>query len=546
MDFLKNQIARIQQQLSGLSASQKMLVGSLAVIMVMTLYGWGLFAGRAEMEALLNQSLTNDEVVSIRQYLASNGIKYQVVGDRIHVPADRKFEALALLGYAEKLPRDMRAGFDDIASKMNVFVSRSQQDAILNQAKQSALAEVMRHWAGVRDAVVVIDPTRERGPNGVDPSAMVNLTLRSNEKPDRRLVNAAADIVAGAVANMNRDRVKVVINGQSYRVQSLDSTGATASGDEYLDQVQRGEQYYRDKILREQLSHIDGVQVSVSVKPNLGRKETVTHKFDPKTIKATAVSEETQTEDTKSAPAMTGEPGIVSNSPLALGEGTAGESSSGTSERTKTEYVVDSEKTDVKSWDPGGNVDVIGASVFVPRSYFNQVYKARTRSTSDVDDAALKPIIELELASLKPGIKKCLGLATDDALHVDVYTDVAPVAVGAPQAASASVSLLVTDHVKELALGALAVVSLLMMVTIVKKGSPAPIAAPQPAPKPAMTMSHTEEAVGEAVETNAVLDGMELDDDAVKSQQMLQQVSNLVSEDPDAAAAMVKRWMNRT
>ncbi|MGE5609846.1 MAG: hypothetical protein ACM359_11365, partial [Bacillota bacterium] len=109
MDFLKNQIARIQQQLSGLSASQKMLAGSLVVIMIMTLYGWGLFAGRAEMEALLNQSLSNDELVSIRQYLASNGIKYQVVGDRIHVPADRKFEALALLGYADKLPRDMRA-----------------------------------------------------------------------------------------------------------------------------------------------------------------------------------------------------------------------------------------------------------------------------------------------------------------------------------------------------------------------------------------------------------------------------------------------------
>ncbi|MGE5609140.1 MAG: flagellar M-ring protein FliF C-terminal domain-containing protein, partial [Bacillota bacterium] len=445
----------------------------------------------------------------------------------------------------DKLPRDMRAGFDDIASKMNPFASRSQQDAILNQARQSALAEVMRRWKEVRDAVVIIDPTRERGPNGVEPSAMVNLTLRSSEKPERRLVNAAANVVAGAVANLKCERVKVVINGQSYRVQSLDDTGATASGDEYLDQVQRGEQYYRDKILREQLSHIEGAQVSVSVKPNLGRKETVTHKFDPKTVKATPVSEESLTEDTKSSQKATGEPGIVSNSPLDLGEGSSGDSSSGTTEKTKTDYVVDAEKTDVKSWDPGGNVDVTGASVFIPRSYFNQVYKTRTRSTTDADDATLKPIIEAELASLKPGIKKCLGLAADDALHMDAYTDVAPLAMAAPQAASASVSLLVTDHAKEIALGALAIVSLFMMVTMVKKNSPPPVVAPPPAPKPSM-LPHSEEAVGEAVESNAVLDGMELDEEAVKSQQMVQQVSSLVGEDPDAAAAMVKRWMNRS
>jgi flagellar biosynthesis/type III secretory pathway M-ring protein FliF/YscJ len=545
MDFLKNQIARIRQQLSGLSASQKMLAGSLAVIMIMTLYGWGLFAGQAEMEALLNQTLTTDEMGLIQRHLASNAIKYRVVGDRIQVPSDRKYEVLAALGYADLLPRDTRNGFDEIASKISIFAPRSQQDAILNNAKQSVLAEVMRRMPGVRNAVVVIDPTRERGPNAVEPSAMVNLTLRSNDRPDRRLVNAAADIVAGAVANMKRDRVKVVINGQSYRVQSLDDTGATASGDEYLDQVQRGEQYYREKIIREQLSHIEGAQVSVSVKPNLGRKETVTHKFDPKTVKATPVSEESLTEDTKSSQKPTGEPGIVSNSPLALGESATGDSSSGTTEKTKTDYMVDSEKTDVKSWDPGGNVDVTGASVFIPRSYFNQVYKTRTRSTTDADDAALKPIIEAELASLKPGIKKCLGLTTDDALHMDAYTDVAPLALAAPQASSASVSLLLTDHAKELALGALAVVSLFMMVTMVKKNSPAPVVAAPP-PVKASLLSHTEEAVGEAAESNAVLDGMELDEDAVKSQQMVQQVSSLVGEDPEAAAAMVKRWMDRT
>ena len=58
MDFLKNQFQRIQQQLSGLTATQKMLTGALVAIMVMTLLYWGRYAGTADMEPLFEQALT--------------------------------------------------------------------------------------------------------------------------------------------------------------------------------------------------------------------------------------------------------------------------------------------------------------------------------------------------------------------------------------------------------------------------------------------------------------------------------------------------------
>jgi len=37
---------------------------------------------------------------------------------------------------------------------------------------------------------------------------------------------------------------------------------------------------------------------------------------------------------------------------------------------------------------------------------------------------------------------------------------------------------------------------------------------------------------------------MELDEDSIKSQQMLTQVTELVGENPDMAASLIKRWMN--
>ena len=38
------------------------------------------------------------------------------------------------------------------------------------------------------------------------------------------------------------------------------------------------------------------------------------------------------------------------------------------------------------------------------------------------------------------------------------------------------------------------------------------------------------------------MDGMELDDETMKSQQVVEQVTTMVKESPDAAASLVKRW----
>jgi len=96
-----------------------------------------------------------------------------------------------------------------------------------------------------------------------------------------------------------------------------------------------------------------------------------------------------------------------------------------------------------------------------------------------------------------------------------------------------------------LALGGLALVSLFMVSMMVKKSAPAPIVMPEVESNEPEKF-HGEALAGEAASGEALLDGMELDDDAVKTQQMLDQVSTLVNENPDAAASLVKRWLNRS
>jgi flagellar biosynthesis/type III secretory pathway M-ring protein FliF/YscJ len=207
----------------------------------------------------------------------------------------------------------------------------------------------------------------------------------------------------------------------------------------------------------------------------------------------------------------------------------------------------------VKTLNAGGDATVTGVSVLIPRSYLVRTYKLKINSgDKEPDPTVLQTFVDAQLQWMRGEVKKALGGITDEALGVAEYIDSMPTTVSMPAVAStAPISSLVTDHAKEIALGALALVSLFMVSNMVRKGSSAPTPAVATAhgmmPRPAtVALPGREEAVGEAVEGDPLMEGMELDEESAKAQQMLNQVSELVEENPDAAANLVKRWMNRS
>ena len=105
----------------------------------------------------------------------------------------------------------------------------------------------------------------------------------------------------------------------------------------------------------------------------------------------------------------------------------------------------------------------------------------------------------------------------------------------------------IRSYGREIALGSLAVVSLFMVSMMVRKGGPVAVAVPAGigGMMPMPVLDASEALAGEVSEGKSMLDAMELDEDAVRAQQMLDQVSSMVEENPDAAAGLVKRWLNR-
>jgi flagellar biosynthesis/type III secretory pathway M-ring protein FliF/YscJ len=84
-----------------------------------------------------------------------------------------------------------------------------------------------------------------------------------------------------------------------------------------------------------------------------------------------------------------------------------------------------------------------------------------------------------------------------------------------------------------------------MVSMMVRKATPAPIVPPMPEKPSRQAITPAEEPVAEASEGLQEMDGIEVDTDSVRNQQIISQVSSMVKENPDAAANLVKRWLSR-
>jgi flagellar biosynthesis/type III secretory pathway M-ring protein FliF/YscJ len=547
METLKQQLQRIQEQLGGLSASQKMLTMSLVAIMVMTIVWWGRYAGHAEMVPLLDQPISGDDAAQLTQAVRAAGINVRIVGDRVMVPSERQEDALAAAGWARALPSNSKSGFDEMIQKIGPFETETKTEAMLNRAREMTLARMVSGFPGVSKADVMINDKSRRkigGGGDIEPSATVIVTTRgSGDLRMKQLVEAAGAAVASATPGLAPARVSVIVDGRKYRAPQESADYASA---ELYDQIAQQEKYYSQKI--EGVLQMSNVLIAVNVSIDTESRNEHRETFDPNRVVQKETSSYTETLESAQPAAASQEPGAQANVGLPSEEASPPQTATSTTEKNRTEMAVYPSKSIETVNKPSGGVRVVSAAVRVPFSYFVTRYKATNSSAQEPDEKTLKPMVDTELASIKTHVMKATGLKSEDDVSVDAYWEAVPVLAAADaveMTTAASVGSMVTSHVKEIAIGALAVVSLFMISMMVKKGTPVPILVPPMELHEAPPLAADEDIAGEVGEVGAMLDGMELDDDAIKAQQMVEQVATLVKENPDGAANLVKRWLNK-
>ena len=204
---------------SGLTMGRRIVIALAALAIAASVYGLSRGAG-APPTALLYGGLEQRAAGDVVNALDQRGVAYEVRGESIHVPADRRDELRMALA-AEGLPANSTQGYE-ILDSLSGFGTTSQMfDAAYWRAKEGELARTIVTSPHVRSARVHIsNPTnrpfrRENRPSAAVTVTTTGLTLSATQ------ANALRFLVASSVSGLAADDVTVI-----------DSSGGLIAGDD--------------------------------------------------------------------------------------------------------------------------------------------------------------------------------------------------------------------------------------------------------------------------------------------------------------------------
>jgi flagellar M-ring protein FliF len=567
VDQLRRTLANIQTHLGSLSASVRLLIGCLVVIMLMSLFLVSQYAGSPKMVDLLSGA-TAEDVQRAQTYLDSADIEYKMVGGVLKVPAESRSRALAQLAQAGQLPADKSILFSNLGENINWTDSKDLQREKTIYALQNELARVISDFDGVAKTSVFIDVPQQfaLGQAARRPTATVAVFSDGGRALDQTTVDAVAGFVSGSVAGLTAETVRVIDGSNNIQRKATNADDLIPMT--YLQQVTIVEGKTREKLL-ELLAHIPNVVVAVTAQVDVTRAKTVENLVLPKgagsesLMRTEKQNEHLETEQTASA-----EPGIRANTGADINRGPSGGNKLNTTE-SNTEFDNEFGRKTIETLDPRGMTTGLAVSVNVPRGYIERILQRESAAGAEGADKPATPtaaeVEKLFTEQVRPDIEKAIEphvtmmTAADKGvpLQLDKLIKVSLIPVDeAPRGGTQGAGFLGGGGgglaailgggrlVDTAILGGMAVVAVGMMLMMVRKASrkvELPTAEELVGIPPALKTSG--DMVGEADESETAMAGIEVDDEQMKASKILEQVSKLVSENPADAAKLVNRWV---
>lgn len=574
MDQLRRVLGLIGSQLGKLTPTQKLLIGSLCVIVLMAMFLVSQYAGQQRMVELIPTGTPEDQAKAA-DYLESAGIAYEFSATKkLMVAAERKYPTLARLAKAQALPGAAIIDRNSVLERQSWLDPKSVQDQKFLTALCNELGQVIRNFPGIEraDVFIAAPETVGLGTPAKKPVATVTVFPVAGSKLDQSTVDALADLVSGTTTGLDAKNVNIIdgVNRRSYRAGAANEF----AGSSYIEQVAVVEERVRDKIVEHLGRFIGGVVVSVNAIVDGSRTETRTEKALPKGQGTVAVPVEEETTATNSTTGSRGVvPGLDGNVGMSVesANSSSGGSTSDETSRIRSEAKIGTEVTHKQM--PRGRPTKINVSVAVPRNYVAEVIKQR--KGAGAAGAAAPEISETEIETewstrLARDLEKMIGplVQTADVSGTameagEVVVSLIPIALASvgpnglpagPGGASGSgagsgmfdgvSSLASSGLLKQVLLGGLAVLSIGMMFVLVRKAGKA---APMPTAEELVgippALQPDSDLVGEADEGETAMLGIEIDSEELKRQKMLEEVAELVKSNPQVAVGVFNRWL---
>ena len=539
MEFLRRYWTQVAAQLGEMTPTQKWLILSLTVILLLSGFVMLQYAAAPEMVPITRFSSDPATVVS---HLGGRGIQVKSEGGKVLVPREQLDDALFVMEEGKLLRADTSAAYEE-AFQSSPFESRERHRARLLHAKQAALAGIIRRMQNVEAADVLIDlPSSEGfGKTHVSPTASVSVVLRRDVAMSKTMVRAVAGLVSGAVAAMRPQEVTVVDanRGASHAIPGDDMVPPSDS----MALMRQIEEAIRKKIV--DLLQIPGLVVAVNVETDNTIHE---HIEETEYQKEDQVASEKTIETTRREASDMGEPGGRSNTGASIANG-RGDTFAENSEEMETKFA-DKQVTSRRSRvEVGHQITSTNVSINVPQAYIKALFVQKDPDRENADEVPLDPAFVDEILKnieelVEPQVKVTEGSWEVKASMMAGALALAPLG-DAAYAPSGLMQLVGSSWLKTAGLSALAVLSLALMFGMVRRATVSP---DLPSVEELAGLSpplDEEDLVGEAMESRAEIEGLEMGDGEMRSRKIAEQISDMIKSNPDEASSLLGRWVRR-
>jgi len=565
MEQLRKILATIQKNLGGMTTTHKLLIGSLAVIMLMALFLVSQYTGRSTMVAVWPAAPAEDQARAMTHLKAAGFSPVSKDGQTV-VPTEKRQEAFAALELAGVQPTNSAVVFENILKMQNWINSKEQNRQIYKVMVNNELSGLVGKLAGIKSAKVQVDSPDQIGIGQPAKAAKASVVLFADPGKviDAATVDAAAKLVAGSVAGLELSRVSVIdgSTGKARVVRSDDDLAPSTN----RESARAIEREFEQK-LRNLVSDIEGVVVAVTATVDVSRTKAQVTKTLPIGEGSVSTPKKEMTSSTTESQATPGaEPGVRSNVQADINSG-GGKGARTEQKQEDTEYSTSFGSEVKQIEDPGGKPTRLVATVRVPRGFVVGLIQQDTPAAAAGGAPAVPAAapstadIETRFALEEARIRKSLlphmqtrgpdGAQFEGEVIVTMMSgDVLAAAGGGGGAAAGFGGTRGTiwatggGMIDRVVLGALALVAMGMMVLMVRKaGRKVEIASAEELSGLPPTLEAKSDLVGEADESETAMAGIEVGEEEIKTTKMRESVSELIKESPEVAGKLLNRWI---
>jgi flagellar M-ring protein FliF len=546
MDFLNQAINQTSELFRSMTPGARVTAGLLLAVVVASFGYLFQYQSAAPDEFLFGgQFLTDGQINQMEGALGQSGLNdYERQGNRILVPRGRRADYLAAIADAGALPPNFHNYLENALSEGGPWESSEATRERLKIARQQMLSDIIRHMHWVQDAVVLYDEQQSRGLRRTKlVTASVSVTPIVGEMLDPRRSRELQKLIAHSVVGMRTEDVVITSMGGGF-AGSGGSSFPEAFDNEYYQTRVAYELRKKDQILNA-LSDIPGVRVEVSAELDDTVQETIQNLKPDKS--GTAVRALTVDESSESGMGGGGgPPGVTAQGPNRQGvlpQLVHNDTKKTTKSTEELNNLVGQEQRALQR--TGFTPKSDWATITIPRTYVEDIWKQRNPEATDPPKPDDLTLVESQLITkVETIVQPLLTYANkgEDAykqVKVAIVDSIAAPAIVPPSVANNALAW-VGSYWSTLAMLGVAMFSLVVLKSVVK-GSPtgAALLATSPnltlhneAPSPAEGGGEPGEAPRSRLK---IKKGVSLKDD----------LAEMVKEDPDAAAAILKSWIGK-